>query len=340
MPPTEKSIADLGGLSKHDALVRKVEGDFEKQYQKDPEHMQSVFKELRELEKMDGGSNERFQSDLRRINKELEAKGILPNLEIDEDPKHPGKFTINPLNPTNPDSPQNPASTGDANDQQQDETTANPAEGYRPSPGESGGYSGGAGAGDSGRSGSGGYNSGANDSGTGGAPYDPGYNGKAGFAGYDNTVDNSTQSAILAAAQADVGKAMWKQIDGGASGGNEGCAASVSAVLDQAGAANVSEMAVTNLQASLEKQGWTQTTTPKPGDVVMGYGGLSSAHTGIVGQNGTVFDNHSSTGTFQQDSLSYFQNWNKVVFLTPPASETHTPAPAAHTPAPATPAHK
>jgi hypothetical protein len=306
------------GLSKHDSLVRKIEGGAEKH----PEDMKHVFKELNELRKMDGGNTAQFQSDLRRINKELEAKGILPNLEIEEDPNHPSRFRIRPINPSNIDSPMNPAAYGDANDQQQEKTATQPAGGYRSAPRESGGYSGGAQAGDTGRTGTGGYNSHASDKGTGGQTYDPKLSGTPGFDGYQNTPGGSKVSATLAAAKADVGKAMWKQIDGGASGGNEGCAATVSAILDQAGAANVSEMGVSNLQASLEKQGWTQTTTPKPGDVVMGYGGLSSAHTGIVGENGTVFDNHSSTGTLGQDSLNYFKNWNKVVFLQPPADKT------------------
>lgn len=344
MPPGPSAQAE--NLSPHDALVRKIEGDFKQEYSKDPNHMEHVWKELKELEKMDVGvdGKDRFQSDMRTINKFLEDSGVLPNLQIDEnpnDPKHP--FKIDPLDPTSADSPQNPASSGDANQQAQDESTANPAEGYTPSPGERGGYSGGAQAGDSGSGAGGGYNGGADSSGSGGAAYNPNYNGTAGFAGYDGALDpnNQTQSNIMSALQQDVGKAMWKQIDGGASGGNEGCAATVSAVLDQAGAANVSEMECHHLQAALQNQGWSLTTKPQAGDVVIGYGGLSTAHTGIVGPNGSVFDNHSSTGTLQQDSLSYFKNWNQVVFLHKDAPSTPAPAaaPAAHTPAPA-PAHK
>lgn len=338
MPPGPADAA----LSKHDQLVRQIEGDFKDLYAKDqdPSHMKKVWDELNQLHKMDG-SDDRFQSDMRTINKYLQDKHILPGLEIEEAPNTPDGYKITPPDPASPDSPSNEKASLDANQAAQDAATQDaPASGYNSSPGESGGYSGGAQAGDSGASGSGGYDGGASSDGSGGSAYNPSFSGQAGFDGYEDTVDpnNDAQNSILKACEQDVGHAMWKQIDGGASGGNEGCAASVSAVLDQAGAANVSEMECHHLQSSLQSQGWSITTKPQPGDVVIGYGGLSPAHTGIVGKNGTVFDNHSSTGTFQQDSLSYFKNWNQVVFLhkdSAPAS--HAPAPvAAHAPAPTT----
>jgi hypothetical protein len=342
MPP---GPADAS-LSKHDQLVRQVEGDFKDLYgkDKDPAHMKKVWDELNQLHKLDG-SDDRFQADMRMINKYLQDNHILPGLEIDEAPNTPDGYKVNPTDASSPDSPSNEKASMDANQAAQDAATQNaPAGGYNSSPGESGGYSGGAQAGDSGASGSGGYDGSASNAGSGGSAYNPGFSGQAGFDGYNDTVDpgNQAQNSILQTCEQDVGHAMWKQIDGGASGGNEGCAASVSAVLDQAGAANVSEMECHHLQSSLQSQGWSITDKPQPGDVVIGYGGLSAAHTGIVGKNGTVFDNHSSTGTFQQDSLSYFKNWNQVVFLhkdSAPAAP-HAPAPAAaHAPAPVAP-HK
>lgn len=335
MPPGNSAAPE--NLSPHDTLVRQIESDFKDQYSKDPSHMDNVWKELQSLEQMDG-TPDRFQSDMRTINKFMQDTGVLPNLQIDENPNDPkNPFKIDPLNPASLDSPSNPASVGDADQQRQDESEANPSEGYSPSPGESGGYSGGSQAGDSGSNAGGGYNGGADDSGSGGASYDPNYNGTAGFEGYDGTLDpnDAAQSAILDAIKMDVGKAMWKQINGGASGGDEGCAASVSAVLDQSGAADVHEMECHHLESALEGQGWSKTTKPQPGDVVIGYGGMSVAHTGIVGPNGSVFDNHSSTGTFQQDSLSYFKGWNQVVFL---HKDSSTSAASAHTPAAHTPA--
>lgn len=331
-------------LSNHDQLVRQIEGDFKDLYGKDhdPSHMQKVWDELNQLHKMDG-SDDRFQSDMRMINKYLQDKHILPGLEIDEDPTSPDGYKIGPTDPASPDSPSNEKASMDANQAAQEAASQDaPASGYNGSPGESGGYSGGAQAGDSGSTGSGGYDSSASNDGSGGSAYNPNFSGQAGFDGYDDTVDpnNEAQNSILKACEEDVGHAMWKQINGGASGGNEGCAASVSAVLDQSGAANVSEMECHHLQSALQSQGWSITNKPQPGDVVIGYSGLSAAHTGIVGKNGTVFDNHSSTGTFQQDSLSYFKNWNQVVFLhKDSAPAAHAPAPAAAHAAPGSP-HK
>jgi hypothetical protein len=133
---------------------------------------------------------------------------------------------------------------------------------------------------------------------------------------------------------------MWRETNHGASGAREGCAASVSAVLRHAGVSQVNEMECHRLQAALQHEGWTMTNTPAPGDVVFGYGGLSRAHVGIVDENSRAMDNHSSTGQWSSDSLSYFGNWHQNVFLHPPqGSDSTAPAqvPVHHvaTPAPA-----
>ena len=153
---------------------------------------------------------------------------------------------------------------------------------------------------------------------------------------------SSSQDKAVSEANADAAahKEMWTNFP--AADAEEGCAASVSQVLDDAHVAHLTpdqgDAMVSTMQADLQKQGWTVTDKPQPGDVVCGYGGLSSAHTGIVGTNGTVYDNHSSTGQFSQDQLSYFSNWDQVTFLKPPdasndaiasaKSEAHSPAPS------------
>lgn len=162
---------------------------------------------------------------------------------------------------------------------------------------------------------------------------DTGMQGRAGRFAYEDTIatDSLIQSRILAAANEGRGDQMWRLIQNGASGPVEGCAASVSAILNGAGVANVNEMTVVGLEQELLRQGWTIDTVARPGDVVVGYGGKSSGHTGIVGTDGTVYDNKSYDadmnvyGQWQQESLDYFENWNTVRFLRPPAHfDTYT----------------
>jgi len=136
---------------------------------------------------------------------------------------------------------------------------------------------------------------------------------------YDSHVSGDAAHRILQAAHADKGRPMWQQTDHGASGANEGCAASLSAVLRQAGVSHANAEDVHGLQSQLEREGWTRTSTPRPGDAVFGYGGRSKAHCGIVDENHGAMYNHSSTGRWSNDNLSYFNNWNQRVFLRPPA---------------------
>lgn len=141
------------------------------------------------------------------------------------------------------------------------------------------------------------------------------------MAHYDgNQADMSdTQRAIVAEANKDLGSAMW----GGWSGADavEGCAASVSQILDNSGAANLHNAQDDNcngMQADLLAQGWTITDKPQPGDVWIGRGGASSGHTGIVGENNTLMDNHSNNGLFSRDPGSFTGEWSNSVFLKPP----------------------
>lgn len=140
----------------------------------------------------------------------------------------------------------------------------------------------------------------------------------------DITVSDA-QGKIIAAADHSVGRAMWQKY---LAGGRLGCAASVSAVLNEAGFSYASAVGVSALQDQLLAHGWTISGSPRPGDVVCGYrkpkgsGPGGSAHTGIVGPDGT-WDNHSSTKIWSHDPLSA---WNRhaypagVVFLHPPGA--------------------
>lgn len=140
----------------------------------------------------------------------------------------------------------------------------------------------------------------------------------------DITVSDA-QGKIIAAAANSIGRAMWQKYLGG---GRLGCAASVSAVLNDAGFSYANAVGVSALQDQLVAHGWTVSNTPRPGDVVCGYrkpkgsGPGGSAHTGIVGPDGT-WDNHSSTKVWSHDPLSA---WNRhaypagVVFLHPPGA--------------------
>lgn len=140
----------------------------------------------------------------------------------------------------------------------------------------------------------------------------------------DITVSDA-QGKIMAAADRNVGHAMWQKY---LNGGRLGCAASVSAVLNEAGFSYANSISVSALQDQLVAHGWTVSTTPHAGDVVCGYrrpkgsGAGGYAHTGIVGTDGT-WDNHSSSKVWSHDPLSA---WNThayragVVFLRPPAA--------------------
>ncbi len=135
----------------------------------------------------------------------------------------------------------------------------------------------------------------------------------------DRSHMNELQKAIVAEAVKDLGSAMW----GGWSGASaeEGCAASVSQILNDCGAASLHNAQDDNcdgLQADLLAQGWTLTDKPQPGDVWIGRGGASSAHTGIIGENNTLMDNHSGNGLFSTDSGNYTRAWTNSVFLKPP----------------------
>jgi hypothetical protein len=127
------------------------------------------------------------------------------------------------------------------------------------------------------------------------------------------------QGKIVANAANMVGQSLWTRY---MSNGNLGCAASVSTVLQRAGFSYANSASVQGLEQQLLAHGWHRDSRPQPGDVVCGYGGTSSGHTGIIGQNGMSYDNHSSTGRWSPDPVGrWASGWRDVHYLRPPGSE-------------------
>jgi hypothetical protein len=287
------------GPGDHTALLHGVEDRIEQDLK--THSYAALFQELQQLRTLDKSSNTDFSNDLKDINDKLHKDGLLPGLQIVESPNQPGWFDLQATGPQDqPVPPQTP-----------------PPSGYDNSGGNTGGGGGTGGGRSSGFGGDiGGFRGGPSEGSN--LPA----SGPGAFNNYDgNPGDMSPdEQAAEQMAEQDQGQSMWTNFP--AASAEEGCAASVSQVLDNAGVAHLTpamgDALVSQMQADLMKQGWTVTDKPQPGDVVCGYGGLSSAHCGIVGKNGMVFDNHSSTGKWSTDNLSYFSNWNKVVFLHPP----------------------
>lgn len=115
----------------------------------------------------------------------------------------------------------------------------------------------------------------------------------------------------LRSAKGHVGDQLWRN-GYGLGNGRLGCAASVSEVLKDAGVRGVRSAGVAQTAEQLTRQGWTQHSgldKAEPGDVVVvvrrsGWrNGGGGAHIGVVGENGKVYHNKSSTGRWTEDSL-------------------------------------
>lgn len=145
----------------------------------------------------------------------------------------------------------------------------------------------------------------------------------------------SEQQAIANTAVACAGQSEWNK-GSGLSGPDLGCAASDSAVLRKAGVYGGNQDSVVGLEKDLVAKGWTVESKPQPGDVVAGYrvgdpdqstGG--GAHTGIVGSDGNVYSNDSSTGKWTNDgSVDQFIASNGFVqthFLRAPGGTADAP---------------
>jgi hypothetical protein len=138
----------------------------------------------------------------------------------------------------------------------------------------------------------------------------------AGQFGSDRIDVSEANGKVVAMASGDVGKQLWAQTPwaGACEGGNLGCAASVSKVLQEAGVLRQGEgsAGVEDLAAKLQGKGYqkiqiTDKSQFHTGDVVYGDNGGGNAHIGIIGEikGGQVwsYDNSSSRTTWQHHTL-------------------------------------
>lgn len=118
---------------------------------------------------------------------------------------------------------------------------------------------------------------------------------------------------MLALSSGKVGQQLWAQgkYRNVVEGGNLGCAASVTEVLQDAGFSYASSAGVGNLTDQLMARGWKKMPVQyaQPGDVVYGHrgnlhAGGGNGHIGVVGENGTVYHNSSRKTTWSHDNLN------------------------------------
>jgi len=100
---------------------------------------------------------------------------------------------------------------------------------------------------------------------------------------------------------------LWAQTDMAnvCRNGEVGCAASVSAVYNQAGIDYLHDASVVGVVGQAKAHGWTETddlSTAKPGDIIYGNNGGTDQHIGIVGSDGQLWSNQSDSGTWQHDN--------------------------------------
>jgi hypothetical protein len=297
----------------HEADLQHVQDRIE--HDLDKHDYNHVFEELTKLRKEDKDKGVDFAEDLKKIDEKLKKDGYLPGMTIAIDEKTGDLILKATGDAPPPDAPHHDEPQG----------------GYSRHGGNRGGgghgYGGGSGfGGDVGGDGGVVTKHGSSEGG------DMPASGSRSIWAYSEDDMTEEEKAIAASLDNYVGDAMWTEY-GGTNNGREGCAASASEVLSDIEhkygldlghlSPGQGDALCTTMQKDLMAQGWTVTDKPHPGDVVIGYGGLSSAHTGIVGKNGMVFDNHSSSGHWSKDHLSYFSNWNKLVFLRPPDARHH-----------------
>ena len=111
-------------------------------------------------------------------------------------------------------------------------------------------------------------------------------------------------TAIVAAAAQGVGQQLWAKTDWAryCEGGNKGCAASVSLVLQHAGFEYAQSAGVSELAGQLQRNGWERVpmSQAQPGDVL-----YNSHHIGIKAEGGNmVYDNSSSSTRFEHRPMS------------------------------------
>lgn len=103
------------------------------------------------------------------------------------------------------------------------------------------------------------------------------------------------------------GAQLWAQTDmaGVCKSGAVGCAASVSAIYNQAGIDYIHDAAVVTVVSQATSHGWTESgdlSSAKPGDIIYGNNGGDDQHIGIVGSDGQLWSNQSDSGTWQHDN--------------------------------------
>jgi hypothetical protein len=294
--------------------------------------MQSVFKELRGLQKSE--TDQVLQKDLLKINQDLHKQHLLPYFEIIEeaaDPKtNPDGFDLKNLSTPQPAPPVPPLM----------ESTP-PGGNFN----GSGSGEGGSGGGSDGGSDDGDGNGTANGSGGGDVSSisDPG----------GDTWDGVSQGdmPLSGLSAKNLGQQLWAETPWASfcDNANEGCAASVSKVLEDAGISYAASPGVLALSDQLTSHGWSKSSgvdTAQPGDVIYGNNGGSDQHVGIVGLDRgqlVLYNNWSSDGKWHEEPLKSFYiathfKDNVTVLHPPPELATHVAAKAAATAPTAAPA--
>lgn len=274
----------------------------------DPAAQSQLFKELMELKQSE--SADAFNKDLLKLNQDLHNDHLLPYFEIvDQSQSDPSGFNIKSLTgdqskPASPPPMEETPPSGNFN-------------GSGSGPGCSGGGSDGAGDGGDGNGEASGAGGGAVS-----AIADPGGDT------WDGQSQGDMQLSDIAAK--DLGQQLWAQTPwaGSCDNGNEGCAASVSRVLEEAGI-DTGSAGVLDLSQKLQSQGWTISSgvdSAQPGDVMYGNNGGEDQHIGIVGLDRgqlVLYNNFSRDGKWHEEPLkssyiaTHFQA--NVRVLHPPA---------------------
>ncbi|HEY9679343.1 MAG TPA: hypothetical protein V6C76_15150 [Drouetiella sp.] len=274
-----------------------VESAIFKDLKLNPVDMQSVFKELMQLKQSETG--DAFQKDLLQLNQDLHKQHLLPYFEIIEpNPNDPNGFDLKNLN------------TGETSSGQPPPMEQTPPSGdfNGSGSGPSGGGGGSDGAGDGG-DGNGSVNSGGGGCTTGGGSGDVSAISDPGGDAWDGRSQGDMELSDLSAQY--LGRQLWADTKwaGACDGGNEGCAASVSKVLQDAGINYAQSAGVLELAGQLCSNGWTEsegTNTAQPGDVIYGNNGGEDQHIGIVGLDRgqlVLYNNWSKDGRWHEEPL-------------------------------------
>lgn len=170
----------------------------------------------------------------------------------------------------------------------------------------------------SGSGGSGGGSRGGWDGGGSGGGWDGGGSGgeMAPAARWDGK--SHGDMSLVGLSESALGSSLWAETRhaGVCEGGNLGCAASVSKVLQEGGYGYADSAGVLELARQLGAKQWTESGVDgaQPGDVIYSDGGGSRQHIGIVGkdENGelVIYNNHSSDGRWHKDK------WNDCSIIT------------------------